>query len=139
MPIEVRCSNGHVLKVKSSLAGKTGLCPVCRATVKVPRRAFSEEDVLSALTRPPPPRGGQPSGSPETAGEGTSRPGAHATGSEQTGAEGKRVCPKCGHVAGYFFSARCPYCGTVLPKLDGAGHTSPQDGTPPAETEQHGP
>lgn len=36
MSIRVKCPNGHELKVKSSLAGKSGLCPVCRAVVQVP-------------------------------------------------------------------------------------------------------
>ena len=36
MTIEVNCPNGHHLKVKDKYAGKRGLCPHCKARVKVP-------------------------------------------------------------------------------------------------------
>ncbi len=39
MSIEVVCQNGHALKVKNSLAGKTGVCPVCKVKVKIPGAA----------------------------------------------------------------------------------------------------
>lgn len=36
MSIKVVCPNGHELKVKDELAGKTGLCPTCKAKVVIP-------------------------------------------------------------------------------------------------------
>jgi anti-anti-sigma factor len=36
MAIEVRCQNGHVIKVHHRFAGKAGLCPECRAIIEVP-------------------------------------------------------------------------------------------------------
>ncbi|HID74676.1 MAG TPA: hypothetical protein EYP56_01620 [Planctomycetaceae bacterium] len=53
--ILVVCPNGHSLKVKSSLAGKTGRCPVCRALVKVPNPStekLSEEAILQIISSP---------------------------------------------------------------------------------------
>ena len=37
MSIRCVCQNGHVLKVKDSLAGTSGLCPACKGTRDVPR------------------------------------------------------------------------------------------------------
>ena len=37
MSIQVVCPNGHVLKVSDDYAGKMGLCPVCKARIKVPQ------------------------------------------------------------------------------------------------------
>jgi hypothetical protein len=37
MSIQVVCPNGHTLTVSDSCAGKSGLCPVCKAAVKVPQ------------------------------------------------------------------------------------------------------
>jgi hypothetical protein len=36
MGIRVSCPNGHKLNVKEQLAGKRGICPVCRATFDIP-------------------------------------------------------------------------------------------------------
>ena len=36
MSIRVCCPNGHQLQVKNKYAGKSGLCPKCRARVEVP-------------------------------------------------------------------------------------------------------
>jgi hypothetical protein len=52
MAIRCICPNGHVLKVKESFAGTIGLCPVCRAKVKVPtlcNQKVSEEAVMAML------------------------------------------------------------------------------------------
>jgi hypothetical protein len=57
MPIVVVCPNGHSLKVKSSLAGRTGRCPVCKALVKVPNppsEKLSEDAILNILSTPDP-------------------------------------------------------------------------------------
>jgi hypothetical protein len=52
MSIQVVCPNGHPLKVQDSAAGKLGLCPVCKARVKVPQpdtRQVSEDTILDFL------------------------------------------------------------------------------------------
>jgi len=36
MSIEVRCANGHWLKIKDEYAGKRGKCPVCGSFIRVP-------------------------------------------------------------------------------------------------------
>jgi hypothetical protein len=53
MSIKVTCPNGHVLKVKSSMAGKTGLCPMCKGQVYVyvplPENDLSEDVILDII------------------------------------------------------------------------------------------
>ncbi len=52
MSIRVVCPNGHVLNVKDSFAGKTGLCPKCKARVEVPSAqadSLSEDAILNIL------------------------------------------------------------------------------------------
>ena len=52
MSIRCVCPNGHVLKVKESLAGTSGLCPTCRARVNVPQRReppMSEDAILDIM------------------------------------------------------------------------------------------
>jgi hypothetical protein len=53
MSIEVTCPQGHRLRLKDSMAGKKGLCPLCKAPVQVPkreeRRSLSEEAILDIL------------------------------------------------------------------------------------------
>ena len=52
MGIKVSCPNGHTIKVKDSFAGKTGLCPACKARIKVPkipRQGLSEDAILGIL------------------------------------------------------------------------------------------
>ena len=49
MSIKVVCPNGHVLRVKDSLAGKTGLCPTCKARVSVPELETSSMDESAIL------------------------------------------------------------------------------------------
>jgi hypothetical protein len=54
MSIRCVCQNGHVLRVKDSLAGKSGLCPSCRGRVDVPKTEeeyISEDAILGLLGR----------------------------------------------------------------------------------------
>jgi hypothetical protein len=57
MSIRCVCQNGHVLHVKESLAGSTGLCPTCRSRVDVPKRqeVRMSEDAIMDLLGPQPP------------------------------------------------------------------------------------
>ena len=52
MSIRVICHNGHTLKVNDRLAGKLGLCPVCKVQVQVPSMgpaAISEDAIMGML------------------------------------------------------------------------------------------
>ena len=51
MSIRVVCENGHELKVKANMAGKTGLCPQCRVVVHVPIPPESLEDSILDMLR----------------------------------------------------------------------------------------
>ena len=60
MSIRCVCQNGHVLKVKESLAGRSGLCPSCKAVVKVPhlqQKCISEDAILDLLGNKAPRQG----------------------------------------------------------------------------------
>jgi len=52
MSIQVVCPNGHPLTLEDACAGRLGLCPVCKAPVKVPQpdsRPVSERSELDFL------------------------------------------------------------------------------------------
>lgn len=48
MPIELICPNGHRLTAKETSAGKTGKCPVCKAsvTIPVPNRSVAADSAV---------------------------------------------------------------------------------------------
>ncbi|MDR0705597.1 MAG: hypothetical protein LBF88_11490 [Planctomycetaceae bacterium] len=52
MPIQLKCPNGHHLSAKESNAGKTGKCPVCKATVNIPlhQKVITDSAVVSILS-----------------------------------------------------------------------------------------
>ena len=101
MAIKVICPNGHTLRVKDKLAGKTGLCPTCKARVSVPdRSAMDESDILKVIGPYDP--GESQIARPEDAGE-----AAESTKKEM------RRCINCEreieaetHI--------CPYCHTYI-------------------------
>jgi hypothetical protein len=52
MSIRVVCPNGHALKIKDKYAGKAGLCPICKARIKVPIPkvdVLPEESIMDIL------------------------------------------------------------------------------------------
>ena len=109
MAIRVVCPNGHTLKVKDSLAGKTGLCPVCGAQVKIspaPNAGLSEDDILSILgPHVPQPRPHfvpaedtkpEPSESPGTSSaDGPSPPNKTCDKCNREISAGTHICPHC--------------------------------------------
>lgn len=109
MSIQVVCPNGHLLKAKDSLAGKSGLCPVCKAPVKVPHREkieVSEDSILDILaaqaTGQAPDRAEAPGGAQRAAGQGPVPP--------------KKSCGRCNRE----IPARthvCPYCHAYIAGL----------------------
>ena len=108
MAIEMRCPNGHVLRVKNEYAGKTGLCPSCRARVRVPvpkqvqgDETFPwDEDVL---------QDGQHGHTGEES-------GLIPTDSSSYILKKIKSCPKCSNPVSQSFSI-CPKCATPLPSL----------------------
>ena len=106
MSVRVVCPNGHALRVQDSSAGKTGLCPVCKALVKVPElssQPVSEDAILSFL-------GPQPAKSSQVA------PAAERTVVKST-AEGpmppKKSCERCNQEI-LATTHVCPYCHTYV-------------------------
>ena len=107
------CPNGHVIKVKDSMAGKAGLCPVCRARVKVPdppKEPVSEDAILEILG----PSVATPQSDTVThfdLGDTVNVPARHERGTP------KKSCHKCNqeipsgnHV--------CPHCHTYIANLN---------------------
>jgi anti-sigma B factor antagonist len=101
MSFKIHCPNGHSLLVKDEFAGKTGLCPQCRAKIFVP--AFGQQ---ADSSRPSgefvhqDPRHERPSGIDLTS---TPFPIKKKT----------RLCLGCGNSVSQSFAA-CPRCGTRL-------------------------
>jgi hypothetical protein len=115
MAIRVVCPNGHTLQLKDSFAGRTGLCPVCKAKVRVPvpqRGDVSEDAILDFL--------GPASIEPPEAKEIRVDEGSNEGILQSLGFSGprKRICEKCDKEidAG---EKVCPNCNTYLPNMAG--------------------
>ncbi len=114
MSIQLVCPNGHRLQVQDSCAGKTGLCPICKARVNV--RPPSEEEVFEdglmdilgphkvvhAVTPPPPPH---PPKDVDSAEQKTKGFGLK-----------KKSCWRC-HKEIETATHICPYCRTYIADL----------------------
>lgn len=126
MSIQVVCPNGHMLKIADDWAGKKGLCPVCKARVKVPKPSddqLSEDAILNILGDYDPskswrkltdvpdpaaadaPKAAKAKSSPEaegkTAVEGATPPKKSCPQCNREIAAGIEICPHCrAHVAG---------------------------------------
>jgi hypothetical protein len=112
MSIRCVCPNGHVLKVKDSLAGTSGLCPTCRAKVKVPRlrtAPVTEDAILDLLGRQPRPQA-------DTATYNDMADTMPLPATPERGAP-KKICYKCNQEisAGNHI---CPYCHTYIANLN---------------------
>ena len=112
MSIRVVCPNGHVLNVKNNLAGKTGLCPKCKARVVVPipqKGGLSEDAIMSILGPhvPEPPAADEP----ETV-------SAAAESPRQTSRTltPKKSCHKCNREITAEIHI-CPFCHTYIAEL----------------------
>jgi hypothetical protein len=114
MSIRCVCANGHVLKVKESLAGTSGLCPVCRGRVDVPQKtdpAMSEEAIMSIIGTNGPTTRDDPSTRVDIA----SHPGP-SDGGSQSGIGLKKMCERCEREITVGVRI-CPYCHTYIAKL----------------------
>ncbi len=126
MSIKVTCPNGHALQVKSEFGGKSGLCPICKARIDVPKpepKPVSEDELLDLLGPPrmvhrmvvsdePPPQqhpAGHQEGpkKPEPKKEGAAGPAGSAL------LRRRKVCPKCCEIISVAH-ADCPRCHTPL-------------------------
>ena len=115
MSIRVVCRNGHILKVKDGLAGKTGLCPTCKARVQVPSipgDELSEDAIMNILG---PAKSGPVSEgvAQETAGPVESLPGLE----NDRGGPPLKSCEKCNQLI-LAATHICPYCHTYIGKLE---------------------
>ncbi|MCX7426893.1 MAG: hypothetical protein NTW96_14860 [Planctomycetia bacterium] len=106
MSIRVACPNGHVLRVKDSLAGKVGLCPACKAQVRIPELGgnMSEDDIIDVLGPHDPSReprfsasvGGESSGAARAStAEGPSPPKKSCSHCNREISSGTHICPFC--------------------------------------------
>ncbi|NUQ65524.1 MAG: hypothetical protein HUU20_23905 [Pirellulales bacterium] len=107
MSIQVVCPNGHSLHVKEDCAGKTGLCPICKARIQVPRPAREEldEDAILGIIGPYEP--------------GRARSTVSAEGSRpwlSGGSPPKKSCDKCNREIDAATHI-CPFCHTYIAGL----------------------
>jgi hypothetical protein len=111
MSIRCVCPNGHVLNVKDSLAGMTGLCPSCKGKVLVPKlqkQCISEDVILSLLGRQSP----------------TERAAAESSGVLLAASESgihrlpfpKKACSRCEQEV-TVGTHICPHCHTYIANL----------------------
>ncbi len=108
MSIRCVCPNGHVLKVREALAGKTGLCPECRARVVVPRRPARDmsEDAILDILGP----GSGVAGTDDTT-------SLQSTEDSWTGRDVReKHCYKCERLFPTTMHV-CPYCHTYIANL----------------------
>ena len=118
MSIRVVCPNGHKLNVKNSFAGKTGLCPVCKARIHVPElpeEDLSEDRILDILG---PHAGGKPGDSSIF----TEVPSAGSSLLSSASSTGKRGAPpkkNCHHCHSEIAAGIriCPHCHTYIGEL----------------------
>lgn len=111
MSIRCVCPNGHVLKVKESLAGTIGLCPACKSRVKVPQlpgQSMPEDAILHLLKE------GVPSPHHDTANiqafSDTSLSGIQNTRTPM------KTCERCSQEVA-IGSHICPHCHTYIANL----------------------
>lgn len=117
MAIQVTCPNGHTLKVSDDMAGKTGLCPKCKAKVKVPaaeRQALTEDAILEILTS------GEDSWQPQASDTSDLDPMAQMAKARRT-PEGpttpRKTCPRCNAIIPGGMKI-CPNCKTYVATLE---------------------
>ena len=111
MGIKVTCPNGHTIKVKDYFAGKTGLCPTCKARMavpNVPRGELSEDAILGILDGYPSKRQESVDSSHEASGD----PVQQYVASKST----KKKCQNCRREIATETHI-CPHCHTYIAGL----------------------
>ena len=112
MSIRCVCRNGHVLRVKDSLAGAVGLCPACKTRVSVPRphaECVSEDAILHILGEDIPRHHRDTFDNFDSLAD-TSPSGIHGQGVP------KKSCQRCNQEVSAG-SHICPYCHTYIANL----------------------
>jgi hypothetical protein len=111
MSIRCVCPNGHVLHVKDSLAGSSGLCPSCKGKVVVPKPHLPQmsEDAILDLLGPQ-----SPSTRVATEESGVSLATSDSGIYSQT--TGKKPCNRCSREVS-IGTHICPYCHTYIANL----------------------
>lgn len=117
MSIRVTCPNGHELKVKSSLAGKSGLCPFCRALVHVPVPKDPLEDSIldmlgSIKANTEPPEANSLSEAEQNRSHHRNEHRFDAAGRPLVGTP-KKTCVRC-HAEIDLGTHICPHCHTYI-------------------------
>jgi len=113
MSIRVVCPNGHALNVKDDLAGKTGLCPICKTRVRVPKvqqDGLSEDAILNILG----PHLSDDVG--ELSAEERPGPISRRLFDGDRGSPPKKVCSKCNQQIDAVIHI-CPFCHTYIAEL----------------------
>ena len=134
MSIKVICPNGHEMQVKNEFAGKSGLCPECKARIEVPiptPKPVSEDDLLKVLgmprtvprtpapSEPPPQPQADPARRPESQKPEPKKPplpsiaGQTPEPKKEPPLRRQKVCPKCCEILSVSYSD-CPHCHTPL-------------------------
>jgi hypothetical protein len=117
MAIQVTCPNGHTLKVSDEMAGKRGLCPICKAKVEVPKREageLTEEAILEILTA------GEESPRAKAAETSDLDPMAQRAAARRAPegpATPRKTCPRC-HAIIPGGMKICPNCKTYVATLE---------------------
>ncbi len=130
MVLRVKCPNGHSLKVDEKYAGRTGVCPSCKAKVRIPelKKDVSEDAILLALSTPES-KPGSPAGDPggadfdlpvhqePTSDEARSSDSTViAPGSSSSVLRAARRCPSCKNRVPPHYTI-CPHCRRYLMEL----------------------
>ena len=111
MSIRCVCQNGHVLKVKDSFAGTSGLCPSCKGRVDVPKlrkQCISEDVILSLL--------GKQSPSERAAAESSGVLLAASESGIHNLSIPKKICSRCNQEVSSGTHI-CPHCHTYIANL----------------------
>ncbi|HUT10882.1 MAG TPA: hypothetical protein VMY42_10320 [Thermoguttaceae bacterium] len=112
MSIRVTCPNGHALVVNDSFAGKAGLCPQCKARVRVPEPADDDlsEDLIMSILGPHKASPPKPFSAPEEL-----PPSEPASGGDKSSPP-KKSCHKCNREISAAIHI-CPFCHTYIAEL----------------------
>ncbi len=114
MSIRAICPNGHAVRVKDKYAGKVGLCPICRARIKVPEPAediFTDDSIMDVLRPQESGLSGLSLDIPELAGD-----DSDYSWSQRKRDKTERICAKC-HEKISTDARVCPHCHAYVAQL----------------------
>lgn len=96
MAMQIVCPNGHALTVNENMAGKTGLCPVCKIRMRVPapRPKHVSEDAVMDMLDEEPVAAAKPEGK-QHAETDTERVDAPGSSLKLTIPQARKICRSC--------------------------------------------